>query len=140
MSHAAHVGSEEKPPLHKRIKRFGLFEWTSVKLWLFGLLIAHFWAIKQVITESSKGEGFDILGNMFIPTLVLVVATNRSALEENKHHGDKWMMIGTIFYGMGLATLMLFMNGNTDTLSGITWLVSSGGLLTSLARAGGHHH
>lgn len=139
MTHA-HAVSEEKLPLHKRIKRLGLFEWTSVRLWLFAILVAHFWAISRVIGQSSRGEQFDIMGNMLVPAVLFILAVNRSALEERSSHGDKWMMLGTICYGIGLLALVLFMNHNVDTVTAITWLAATGGLFTSIAMAGGHHH
>ncbi len=137
MTHA-HVAP--KLPLHKRIKRLGLFEWTSVKWWLAAILVAHFWAILKVIGQSSRGEQFDIMGNMFVPTALFILAVNRSALEERSTHGDKWMMVGTICYGVGLLTLFLFMNNNVDGITGITWLTATGGLFVSFANAGGGHH
>lgn len=139
MSHA-HAVSEEKLPLHKRIKRLGLFEWVGVRWWLFALLVAHFWAISKVISQSSRHEQFDIMGNMLVPAVLFILAVNRSALEERSSHGDRWMMIGTVCYCVALLTLLLFMNHNVESITGIIWLTATGGLFTSFAMAGGHHH
>ncbi|GEM_PF-5365167 len=139
MSHA-HAVSGEKLPLHKRIKRYGLFEWVSARWWLFALLVAHFWAISKVIGQSSRGEEFDILGNMLVPAILCLLAINRSALEERSSHGDRWMMVGTVCYWIGLLTLFLFMTNNVESIVGVTWLTATGGLFAAFTLAGGHHH
>lgn len=139
MSHT-HAASTEKLPLHKRIKRLALFEWPNVQWWLAGLLAAHFWAISKVIGQSSRGEQFDIMGNMLVPAILFILAVNRSALEERSSHGDRWMMVGTICYGVALLTLLLFMNHNIESIVGVTWLTATGGLFASFTLAGGHHH